>query len=169
MNDKCAAGTGSFLSEIAERTEIDVSEMSLLAARSVYEKELNSFCAVFAKTEIMKWIFDGMALEDIAKGIYLSIASKVAKMKLQPGLQTIMVGGVILHHPYLQSLLGEKFDIDIHIAKDPQHIVSLGAALMAQKYHKKGIVSKPGETEKEPAAVNSEAPALLEVAVILDR
>jgi len=150
MNDKCAAGTGSFLSEIAERTEIDVSEMSLLAARSVYEKELNSFCAVFAKTEIMKWIFDGMALEDIAKGIYLSIASKVAKMKLQPGLQTIMVGGVILHHPYLQSLLGEKFDIDIHIAKDPQHIVSLGAALMAQKYHKKGIVSKPGETEKEP-------------------
>ena len=31
------------------------------------------------------------------------------------------------------------------------------------------IAADAGETEKEPAAVNSEAPALLEVAVILDR
>lgn len=133
MNDKCAAGTGSFLSEIAERAEIQVSEMSHLAARSNYDKELNSFCTVFAKTEIMKWIFDGMSIEDISRGIYLSIANKVAKMKLVPGLPTVMIGGVIENHPYLQSLLSEKFKQEIIVPEEPQHVVSLGAAIIAQR------------------------------------
>lgn len=143
MNDKCAAGTGSFLSEIAERAEINISEMSHLAAQSNYDKELNSFCTVFAKTEIMNWIFDGISIEDISRGIYLSIANKVAKMKLLAGIQTIMIGGVIANHPYLQSLLNEKFNTDIQIVQEPQHTVSFGAAIIAQKYYNRDKESKP--------------------------
>lgn len=134
MNDKCAAGTGSFLSEIAERAEINISEMSSLASLSNYDKELNSFCTVFAKTEIMNWIFDGMTPQDIARGIYISIANKVAKMRLEPGIPTYMIGGVIAHHPYLKVLLNEKFDKDIQIIENPQHIVSFGAAVIASKH-----------------------------------
>ncbi len=141
MNDKCAAGTGSFLSEIAERAEIDITEMSHLAARSNYEKELNSFCTVFAKTEIMNWIFDGISIEDISRGIYLSIANKVAKMKLMSDVPTIMIGGVIAKHPYLQSLLNERFGTDIQLVEEPQHTVSLGAAIIAQKYFNR--IEKP--------------------------
>ncbi|MBI3136910.1 MAG: 2-dehydropantoate 2-reductase [Bacteroidetes bacterium] len=133
MNDKCAAGTGSFLAEIAERAEIPVSEMSHLAAQSNYDKELNSFCTVFAKTEIMKWIFDGISIEDTARGIYLSIANRVAKMKLVPGVPTVMVGGVIANHSYLQSLLSERLNQNILVPDEPQHLVSLGAAIIAQK------------------------------------
>lgn len=132
MNDKCAAGTGAFLSEIAERAEINVSEMSSLAAHSDYDKELNSFCTVFAKTEIMKWIMEGMSQQDIARGIYISIANKIAKMRLDPGIPTLMIGGVIAHHAYLKTLLSEKFKIDIQIIEAPQFVVSLGAALIAK-------------------------------------
>lgn len=134
MNDKCAAGTGSFLSEIAERAEIKVSEMSHLAARSNYDQELNSFCTVFAKTEIMKWIFDGKSIEDISRGIYLSIANKVAKMKLIPDVPTVFIGGVIANHPYLQPLLSERFNQEIIVLDEPQHVVSLGAAIMAKQH-----------------------------------
>jgi predicted CoA-substrate-specific enzyme activase len=134
MNDKCAAGTGSFLSEISERAEVDVSEMSRLAANSNYDQELNSFCTVFAKTEIMQWIFDGIPIEDISRGIYLSIANKVAKMRLLPDAPIVMIGGVIANHPYLSSLLKEKFEREIHVAEEPQHTVSFGAAIIAQKY-----------------------------------
>ena len=137
MNDKCAAGTGAFLSEIAERAEIDIAEMSYLAAQSNYEKELNSFCTVFAKTEIMKWILDGMSIEDTSRGIYLSIANKVVKMHLEKGLKTIIVGGVIEHHPYLKTLLSQKLDTEVNTIEHSQHIVSLGAALIAQKYYNK--------------------------------
>lgn len=137
MNDKCAAGTGSFLSEIAERAEINISEMSSLASLSNYDKELNSFCTVFAKTEIMNWIFDGLSVQDIARGIYISIANKVAKMRLEPGIPTFMIGGVIAHHPYLKVLLNEKFDKDIQIIDTPQYVVSYGAATIASQHWNK--------------------------------
>jgi (R)-2-hydroxyacyl-CoA dehydratese activating ATPase len=137
MNDKCAAGTGSFLTEIAERAEINISEMSSLASLSNYDKELNSFCTVFAKTEIMNWIFDGMTTQDIARGIYISIANKVAKMRLEHSIPTYMIGGVIGHHPYLKTLLNEKFDKDIQIIENPQYTVSFGAAVIAMRNYEK--------------------------------
>jgi len=133
MNDKCAAGTGSFLAEISERAEISISDMSSLAAHSEYDKELNSFCTVFAKTEIMNWVFDGMKKQDIARGIYISIANKVAKMRLLPGIPTYMIGGVIEHHPYLSNILSEKFNKEIKTIEQPQHTVAFGAALLAKQ------------------------------------
>jgi predicted CoA-substrate-specific enzyme activase len=150
MNDKCAAGTGSFLSEIAERADINITEMSHLAEQSSYDQELNSFCTVFAKTEIMKWIFDGMSITDISRGIYYSIANRVAKMKLDPSVPTIMIGGVIAHHHFLQTLLGEKFDMQIDINPNPQYVVSEGAALIALRQFKT-MNSIQSESEvKEP-------------------
>ncbi len=132
MNDKCAAGTGSFISEIAERANINISEMSTLASLSNSDKELNSFCTVFAKTEIMSWIFKGLSVQDISRGIYLSIANKVAKLRLENDIPTFLIGGVIAHHPYLKNLLNEKFNKNIQIIKNPQHVVSFGAAIIAK-------------------------------------
>lgn len=134
MNDKCAAGTGAFLEEISERADINISEMSSLAANSNYDKELNSFCTVFAKTEIMNWIFDGMTQQDISKGIYISIANKVAKMRIDPSVPTYLVGGVVGFHPYLKTLLSERFNKIFELPESPQFVVSLGAALIAQQY-----------------------------------
>ncbi|MCP5064884.1 MAG: 2-dehydropantoate 2-reductase [Ignavibacteriae bacterium] len=137
MNDKCAAGTGSFISEIADRANINISEMSTLASLSNSDKELNSFCTVFAKTEIMNWIFKGLSIQDISRGIYLSIANKVAKLRLENDIPTYLIGGVIAYHPYLKVLLNEKFNKNIQIVDYPQHMVSFGAAIIAQKQWKK--------------------------------
>jgi len=131
MNDKCAAGTGSFLSEISEKAKINTADMSGLAAQSGYDKELNSFCTVFAKTEIMSWVFDGMSKKDICKGIYISVTNRIAKMRLVPGIPTFMIGGVIAYHPYLSHVLSEKLKVEIKTVDDPQYIVSLGAAMIA--------------------------------------
>jgi len=149
MNDKCAAGTGSFLSEIAERSEISIAEMSSLASHSDFDKELNSFCTVFAKTEIMNWMFDGLSPQDISRGIYISIANKVAKMRLEPGLKTFMIGGVIEHHPYLKDLLNEKFKMDIQVIDNPQFVVSQGAALIARKFYNNKLVIGSNSNQQE--------------------
>jgi (R)-2-hydroxyacyl-CoA dehydratese activating ATPase len=150
MNDKCAAGTGSFITEIAERTNINLIDMSNLAAQSDFTQELNSFCTVFAKTEIMKWMFDGMKVEDISKGVYLSIANRVAKLKIDTDLPVFMIGGVIAFHPYLREMLHQKIKSDIKLIEHPQHIVSLGAALIAQRYYNRKILIESGEKVKEP-------------------
>jgi predicted CoA-substrate-specific enzyme activase len=144
LNDKCAAGTGSFLTEIAERAELNISEMSLLAARSNSKSELNSFCTVFAKTEIMKWLIDGMSVEDISKGVYLAITNRVTKLRLAPGLPVYLVGGVTAYHPYLGHVLGEKVKQKMESVENPQFMAAFGAALMARDmFHteKKEVVS----------------------------
>ena len=133
MNDKCAAGTGSFLTEISEKANINISDMSSFASQSGYDKELNSFCTVFAKTEIMSWVFDGMSKKDICKGIYISVANRIAKMRLIAGIPTFMIGGVVAYHPYLSTMLGQKLKIEIKTVDEPQYIVSLGAAILAKQ------------------------------------
>lgn len=142
LNDKCAAGTGSFITEIAERADIKVSEMSDLASKSKYNTELNSFCTVFAKTEIMKWLFDGVSVEDIARGIYLSLANKVSRLRIDTSLPSFMIGGVIAHHPYLRSLLEEKLLQQVQVIDNPQYVVSFGAALLAMKHFYKNQENK---------------------------
>ncbi len=149
LNDKCAAGTGSFISEIAERAELKISEMSELASKSSFNKELNSFCTVFAKTEIMGWLFDGVSIEDIARGVYISLANKVSRLRVDLTVPSYMIGGVIEHHPYLRTLLEEKFLQQVHILDKPQHVVSYGAALIAKQHYLKLL--KKSEKEESIA------------------
>lgn len=149
LNDKCAAGTGSFITEIAERAELNVSEMSLLAARSNNKNELNSFCTVFAKTEIMKWLIDGMSVEDIAKGVYLSIANRVAKLRIVNDEPIYLIGGVIAFHPYLKDILSTKLNQKVLMVENPQFMGALGAALLAKQSYINGENEKDIKLKEE--------------------
>ena len=139
LNDKCAAGTGSFLTEIADRAEIPITEMSVLASKSSNDAELNSFCTVFAKTEIMSWLFEGKSVDDIARGIYLSIANRIFKLRIDPQLPIYVIGGVIEHHPYLAKILEPRYGQKVNMIAGPQFVVSLGAALFASNEYKKTL------------------------------
>lgn len=133
MNDKCSAGTGAFITEIAEKAELEISEMNELAQASTTDRIINSFCTVFAKTEILGWIFNGTPIEDIAKGIYLSITDRICKMPIPSAIPILLCGGVITYHPILQQILQAKLGIAVRIASQPLYSVALGAALLAKK------------------------------------
>ncbi len=134
MNTKCAAGTGTFITEIADRAEIDISKMSELASKSNFIKELNSFCTVFAKTEIMKWLLEDVPIEDIAKGIYISIVNRITKIRMDKDLPIYLIGGVSEYHPYLRNVMEEKFNTRVIVPDNPQLITAFGAAVLAKKY-----------------------------------
>ena len=133
MNTKCAAGTGTFITEIAERAELDLSEMSELASQSDLNRELNSFCTVFAKTEIMKWIFAEMPEKDLARGIYISIVNRIVKLKMDKSVPIYLIGGVAEFHPFLKNIMEEMFEKEIIVAKNPQMINAYGAAVEAKR------------------------------------
>lgn len=133
MNDKCSAGTGTFITEIAERAELDLSEMNQLAMNSKSDRTINSFCTVFAKSEILSWKFSDVPVEDIARGIYLSVVDRVRKLPLKKDLPLFLCGGVIAHHPYLAELLAAELDADVRIINKPQFTVALGAAALARQ------------------------------------
>jgi len=133
MNTKCAAGTGTFITEIAERAELDLSKMSELASKSIMNRELNSFCTVFAKTEIMKWIFDEVSEEDLARGIYISIVNRITKLKMDKSVPIYLIGGVAEFHPFLKNIMEEMFQKEIIVPNNPQMINAFGAAVEAMR------------------------------------
>ncbi len=161
MNSKCASGTGAFLTEMADKMEVRIDEMSQLAALSSTTKELNSFCTVFAKTEVMKWSFDQIPIEDIARGVYLSLTNRILKLKTDTALPMVLAGGVIAYHPFLRTLLAASFKKDDHTAgsvsviTNPQFCVALGAALFAQRHARleRTLVSNSGATIHESRTI----------------
>ncbi|MFQ5495035.1 MAG: acyl-CoA dehydratase activase, partial [Phycisphaerae bacterium] len=54
MNAKCAAGTGTFLESIAVKLGVSLAQIDELAMRSTGETSVNSYCTVFAGTEVIE-------------------------------------------------------------------------------------------------------------------
>jgi len=130
MNRKCAAGTGSFIEEIAHRLALDVSELDALAAGSTKDVSLGSFCTVFAATEVLEKIRAGVDVTDIVRGAFNSVVKRIVEMDRIDGM-LVATGGVVAHNPFLAQLLGQAFGTEAHVAPDAQYTGALGAALFA--------------------------------------
>ncbi len=128
MNRKCAAGTGAFLEEMAQRLDIALQDMDGLARQSKHMVELGSFCTVFSATEVLENIRQGRKLEDIVKGVYHSMLKRVLEMdSLQDTV--VMTGGVVAHNPYLAEMATEMTGNKILVPPFPQLTGAYGAAL----------------------------------------
>ena len=130
MNRKCAAGTGSFIEEMALRLGVDVAEMDDLARRGAEAVRLSSFCTVFAKTEVLAHLRQGAPVEGIVRGAYLSVIARIVEMAPLDG-RVVMTGGVVAHNPTIAELLSEKLGRAVVVPPDAQFIGALGAALTA--------------------------------------
>ena len=132
MNRKCAAGTGSFLDELALRLGITVDEFPGLADDFVEELELGSFCTVFTGTEVLTAIRQGKRSSDLARAAYKSIVKRVLEMDvLEP--RVVATGGVVAHHPMVVALLEEKLGHAVTVPPHPQEMGAFGAALAARE------------------------------------
>ncbi|MDR1702416.1 MAG: acyl-CoA dehydratase activase [Sporomusaceae bacterium] len=97
MNDKCAAGTGRFLSMACETLEIALTEIDRFAnlAEAV---TINSMCTVFAESEIIGLLSLQKDRSQIMSGVLFSIAQKVkqmtGKLDFKENLPLLMTGGL---------------------------------------------------------------------------
>lgn len=131
MNRKCAAGTGSFLDEIALRLGIPIERMDALASGWAEELELSSFCTVFAGTELLTLIRSGKRPADLAMAAYRSLVKRIVAMDVLTG-RVVATGGVIAHHPTMVKLLARELRVEIVVPPHPQEMGAFGAALAAR-------------------------------------
>lgn len=76
MNEACAAGTGSFLEEQAEKLGINIKEeFAQLAFESEYPIRLGERCTVFMEKEITPYLQQGAEKQDIVAGLTYSIVT----------------------------------------------------------------------------------------------
>jgi predicted CoA-substrate-specific enzyme activase len=75
MNEACAAGTGSFLEEQAERLGVSIrGEFSRLAFHSRTPVRLGERCTVFMEQDVNAWQQRGVGKADLVAGLAYSVA-----------------------------------------------------------------------------------------------
>jgi len=130
MNRKCAAGTGAFLEEIANRLKIAIEKLDGLAQKATKNVTIGSYCTVFTATEILTKIRQNVRVEDIIKGIFDSMIKRALEMDPLEG-DIAMSGGVVAHNPYFVKMCEQKLGKNIFVPPLPQLTGALGAALFA--------------------------------------
>lgn len=130
MNRKCAAGTGVFIEEIANRLDIPLNEMNNMASESTKNAPLGSYCTVFAKTEILTRIKEGEKVEDLVKSAFESVIRRVIEMTELKGT-IVLTGGVIAHNRIVGEILSRELKTEVLVPPNPQLIGAIGAALFA--------------------------------------
>ena len=132
MNRKCAAGTGAFLEEIANKMDIPIGDLDGLARRAREEVVLGSFCTVFTQTEILGKIRQGATVEGIIKGAYRSVIKRILEMDPLQGT-VVATGGVVAHNPIIVEMLREQLGNPVRVPPLPQLTGAVGAALAAME------------------------------------
>jgi predicted CoA-substrate-specific enzyme activase len=132
MNRKCAAGTGSFLEEISFKLNIPLNKIDKLASKSIKDTALNSFCTVFASTEIFTRIKEGEKVEDLLKSAFESVIKRVIELDVFEG-DIVCTGGVVKYNTIIKKILAKNIGKKVHTPPDPQINGAFGAALYAQE------------------------------------
>ncbi|MDO8722760.1 MAG: acyl-CoA dehydratase activase [Syntrophales bacterium] len=132
MNRKCAAGTGTFIEEIANRINIPLESLDTLARQAKKSLKIGSYCTVFASTEILAHIRAGASAEELVRGVFESVVDRV--MEMIPFEGTILLcGGVVEYHPFIADLFKERISGEIIVPPHPQLTGAYGAALFARE------------------------------------
>jgi (R)-2-hydroxyacyl-CoA dehydratese activating ATPase len=133
MNDKCAAGTGRFLEVMARALEIKLEHFGEIFAKTNEKVDISSTCTVFAESEVVSLIGQGIDKNKIMRGLVYSIVNKVISMVERIGLEepVCMTGGVAKNLAVVKAL-EEKLGVKINIPEEPEITGALGAAYLAK-------------------------------------
>ncbi len=131
MNRKCAAGTGTFIEEIANRMNVPLEKMDELARQAEKKIKIGSFCTVFASTEILAHIRAGVKIPELARGTFESVVDRVIEM-LPMSDTMLLSGGVVEFNPIIVDIFKERMKAEIIVPPHPQLCGALGAALFAR-------------------------------------
>ena len=139
--DKCAAGTGIFLQQMAKLMQMPLEEMSELSFQAKSRADITSTCAVFAESEVISHVHrePPTPKEEIVAGIYFSVVSRIISLCKRVGIEkdVAVIGGVALNRG-LVKILEEEIGFAILVPETPQLVTALGAAIIAQENIEKG-------------------------------
>jgi predicted CoA-substrate-specific enzyme activase len=149
INERCAAGTGTFVDTMSRALEVPVEEMGKLSLQSTRSIPMNAQCAVFGESEVVSLIHQKTPKFDIARAVHDAIAGRVGSVARIVGLEidVVMIGGVANNIGFIQSLKN-AIDINVKVPESPDFISAYGAALAAasgvtdEKVHAKIVEMK---------------------------
>jgi benzoyl-CoA reductase subunit D len=153
INEKCAAGTGTFVDTMARALEMPVEEMAKIALNSDQSISMNAQCAVFGESEVVSLIHQKTSKQNIARAVLDAIAGRIGSVARIVGLEkdVVMVGGMAKNAGFVDSLK-KTIEMDVKVPEDPDFMGALGAAeAAAAGVYEEEVKAKVVEKEKYEA------------------
>ena len=134
LNEKCAGGSGRFLQIIARVLQIDLDEIGELSLKSQNPVDFNTGCAVFAESEAVSRIAEGVPKEDILSGVHKAMASKIINLveRIGPEKDCALTGGGAKDFGLVKTL-EKSLGMGLSVPEKPQISAALGAAMVAKE------------------------------------
>jgi predicted CoA-substrate-specific enzyme activase len=155
MNDKCAAGTGRFLSAAADVMELPLDDIGPVSLRAPKALKITNVCTVFVEAEIMNQLARGATVEEILAGVHASIAGRSIGLMRRVGLEDeiTFTGGVSRNSGMVAALEG-RLGRRLNVHTDAQFNGAIGAALFAleRATHAHGDAAAAGAGTAQGAA-----------------
>jgi len=132
MNDKCAAGTGRFLTASAEVLDLPLEKIGAMALEGKDPVRLSTVCTVFVESDIMSYLAQGRMPPDILAGVCRAIAARTMSLLQRVGMEPeySMTGGVARNVGMVKAL-EEKLKAHLNVSAESHFMGAIGAALFA--------------------------------------
>ena len=150
LNDKCAAGTGAFLEKTAHYMGYSTAEIGPLVATSKEAVPISGVCAVFAESEVINHLSEGMAPADIMYGAIVSLVGRsvqlMKRVRMEP--EFTLIGG-ILRFETMADVVREELQAEVNVPEGDlvQFMGALGAALLGHQRLRK-LRASGGQAER---------------------
>jgi len=130
INEKCAAGAGSFIEAMARALEVSIEEFAELSLKSTANIPMNAQCVIFAESEVISLIHTKTPRQDISRAIHDAVADRVASMVRRVGIEKdiIVIGGVARNRGFTNAL-SRNLGAEVIALEEPEYVSALGAAL----------------------------------------
>ncbi len=134
LSGKCAGGSARILQIIARVLRVSIEEIGPLSLTSRNPVRFNTQCAVFAETEAVSRIAEGLAKEDLLAGIHLALAAQLYSLAERVGLEAdcALIGGGAKDTGLVKAMR-EVSGHEWTVPGEPQIMAALGAAIIAEE------------------------------------
>jgi (R)-2-hydroxyacyl-CoA dehydratese activating ATPase len=130
MNDRCAAGTGHFLSVLARTLAVPLEDFGRRSLESRRPVPISSLCVVMAESEILSLLAADTPVADIIAGLHDALARRVANMAARLRVEgPVTFTGGVAQNPGMAAALSVALGLPVRVAERPLLAAALGAAL----------------------------------------
>ena len=133
LNDKCASGTGMFLEKTVRYMNYDTGDIDDLLNAADEAVPISGVCTVFAESEVINHLSNGVSPENIMFGAVVSLTKKsmqlLKRIKIEP--EVTLVGG-ILRWRTMADVMREELAVEVNVSEGdmPQFTAALGCAIL---------------------------------------
>lgn len=132
VNDRCAAGSGIFLSSTARLLEMPFENMGLVLAKKP-EIHLSSVCAVFAQSEITRLLAENTPPEEILRAVLWQIMMQARTLLGKVKQSPILLSGGLTRMNGIKEYAQFALERECVVPEQGSFLAAIGCVLLGNE------------------------------------